>query len=211
MAQSKKTDNLFRDKLNYLEVVPKDDSWAQVQQGLQTKATPWGWYGAGMVAAVMLIILSFIKWPSTTYLEKNQITGSIDHPKIQIPAWLDSPLIKVDKKVELQPNQTLAKAPTKRMIETAEMDNTTTEGKLAMEQLTPIRNITTIEKVNTHELVKIEDHENITIKITYIAAESYENEDRNKLSKVISVAQKLTPADMLADIRDAKNNLLNRN
>ena len=53
------------------------------------------------------------------------------------------------------------------------------------------------------------------VKITYIAS----NPDRRefdlptleKLSKVISKAQELTPGELLADIRDAKHHLLNRN
>lgn len=213
MAQSNKTDSLFRDRLISLEVSPMEDSWSGVQQGLERKATPWGWYGVSLAIAIVLMVVGFLLWPVVSNVERSQIVGRIDHPTVQATTWPDASLRKVPKKTPELVNQTLAVNPKIKKYD-SKTRGRNAEEKTATVELQPILNVISIDIAIVDiipEITEIEAQEAMPIKITYIADENAEHQDRNKLNKMIAVAQKLSPADMLADIRDAKNNLLNRN
>ncbi len=213
MAQSNKLDAFFKERINELEVPPMPESWGKVQQSLPSKKTPWAWIGITATAAMIAIAFGlFLFTPKGSISNRGEnIAGQIDHPKTQAIAWpkISRPeVVQTQKKAK--PRQKLVatapiektQQPVTEVVEMPKLAELEPEMKIAIE----------VAKLDIEtEAILEKTEEPKPVKITYIAAETPEGEEKNRLNKMLTAAQKISPADVLADIRDAKNNLLNRN
>jgi hypothetical protein len=214
MAQSDKIDELFRAKLFDLEATPMVASWDQVQKQMTKKRTPWSWYAASIAAAVTLILVSIVLlFPSQK--KSTYISGQVDHPVLMNRIYPATP-VRIDTEVAhavIQPKKAVLKYKTKpAIIENHEeqLVEITISEEIAPISVAAISDLT--EEVIETNITLLEAPTTDVIKITYIANESKdENEEKNRLNKMLTAAQKLSPAEVLADLRDAKNHLLSRN
>ncbi|MEO9477463.1 MAG: hypothetical protein ABJG41_18095 [Cyclobacteriaceae bacterium] len=217
MAQSNKTDELFSSRLEGLEMMPSDAAWAQVQSGLNQGKAKWFIPIMSAAATIALLIVGALIIFKSEDTTKNYLTGINDHPpyeKMEI-SHIAVPERKTQEDTKQKPKliqfvaqSTPANTPLKEKAEVIEIFAPETKS-ISME----------IAEVKTPEVITIHssDVENeialAPIKITYIAqSEGSESEPIvGKINRVVEVAKHTSPAELLADLRDAKSNLLRRN
>ncbi len=203
-------DRLFREGLDQFEMTPAPASWDQVQgqiAGKKNKVIIW------QVAAAISIIFTaaLVIWNYIPEENNAPYVASIDHPsatKTFNYEW-NVPTTNKSRKVE----KTREEAPAiKTPLETREQILTR---KFEMLSLASI-NETSIkselkENIRLIDINGIEIPEN-KVKITYIASNKPDTTKTNNFGQFLEYLSKdLEPATLLADIRDAKNQLLSRN
>ena len=212
-------DRLFREKLDQLEVKPSSNAWSQVEKQIRPNKTPVIYWVA---ASVSLLLVSWIVWPEATPEQQlKPIASEVDAPSpVDMPEFVMPVLQEAEEKQQIknplrkpqaQPqfavnNQEVQKVEEKEQLPIMEVENKT---MVAMEEIEEPK---IIEEV-TEEPAKAEFR---AVKITYIAsseATSKENvqktDSTGMLKKFIAFTDKIDPGDMLADIKTAKDNLLN--
>ena len=213
-------DRLFREKLDHLEVKPSSNTWSQVEKQIRPNKTPIIYWVA---ASVSLLLVSWIAWPEATPEQQSTpIASEVNAPnQVGIPTFV-MPVIKEAeekqqiknplRKPQAQPQfavnnqEEVQKVEEKEQLPIMEVENKT------MVALEEVEEPQIIEEV-TEEPAKAEFR---MVKITYIAssgATSKENvqktDSTGMLKKFIAFTDKIDPGDMLADIKTAKDNLLN--
>jgi len=203
-------DRLFREGLDQFEMAPAPASWDQVQgqiAGKRNKMIIW------RVAAAIIILISatlvIINWGNDEI--NTQYISAVDHPsdtekfrfEWKIPE--DMPT-KGNTQVEKVQPQSKVPAPDKQEILTKQFETLT----LASINETKID----FELNGNIQLIDLKGKEITTekIRITYIASNTPDTTKTNNFGQIWEYLSKdLQPATLLADIRDAKNQLLSRN
>lgn len=220
-----KIDRLFREKLGHTEVTPSSKAWSQVEKQIRPKKTPIYYW---IAASVSLLFISWMVWPeapqnsmtsaiaSEASYPVNQGTPDFILPTIELPQTKEEysiPIRKVQK--QSKPTQQFAvieikeKKPEIIKDIAPEMEELNTETAVAEVELeTPA----ILEDVKE----EVEKPSFRAVKITYIAStttetkeEAQKNDSTGVLKKFIAFTEKIDPGDMLADIKTAKDNLLN--
>lgn len=213
-------DRLFRENLDQLEITPSAEGWNQVRDQITKKKS--GWIIPVRVAAAVTIVLT----TTITLLILGESTGgqqpisSIDHP-IQAPA--------LDLEINIPEQNQIAKKTGQSIKQNLVDDNKIKEKINSQEQeegsAVQIMSTLVITGINrpligsdfsTKNLKLVDDQhepELPSIKITYIASEESASDSTktSKISKVFAFAKDVSGSDLLADLRDAKNNLFKRN
>lgn len=222
-------DRLFREKLDQLEVTPTANAWSQVEKQIRPKKTPVVYWVA---ASVSLFLISWLVWPDAGSEQLTPIASEVSHPVYQGQPELVLPVLEKNdedessKEVQTKkPHHTPAtKSTSKPQVQLA--INKTLDEKQEIEevpQLSEVEPKTVVAEVEVDQpsiLDEVEEEvskpEFRTVKITYIASSTNnEPEDAPKadstsaLKKFIAFTEKIDPGDMLADIKTAKDNLLN--
>lgn len=220
-----KLDQLFRHKLEAAEIAPKASSWEQVQGQLTQQKRAW--MPVWQIAASITVLLAFGISAYLMQPSKKQFLSASDSPKRQYPLQfkasadtlsLENP--KTEKSVPVVPTKDTQKPDTRK----TDMKENKTEyfvpehdQWMAVEK-TEFQNLEVDLPVTfPRELTKQSSPLGEvlpTIKITYIASQSVDEPDLlmpDRLNKVVSLARQVSPADMLADLRDAKDQLFRRN
>ncbi|WP_420317982.1 hypothetical protein [Ekhidna sp.] len=217
-------DRLFREKLDQMEVTPSSKSWSQVEKQIRPKKTPVLYWVA---ASISLLIMSWFVWsdrPSQTETF-NPIASEVNHPLPSRTPEFIVPVVKAeDKKPVIKKSPEPRKESTIQPQFAENSEKATNEDKL--EEL-PILEVESKTMVATEDVEKPEILENVkesinkpefrTVKITYIASSNNNSVQANTektdstgvLKKFIAFAEKIDPGDVLADIKTAKDNLLN--
>ncbi|WP_370089864.1 hypothetical protein [Ekhidna sp.] len=221
-------DRLFREKLDQLEVTPSANAWSQVEKQIRPKKTPVVYWVA---ASVSLFLISWIVWPDSSTEHLTPIASEVSHPVYQghpefvLPVLEESDEDQSSKKQSKQPqNAPASRKNNKPQVQFAV--NETPDTQQEVEETLPLAEVesktmvaevevdqpTILEEVK-EEVIKPEFR---TVKITYIASStSNEPEGAPKadstsaFKKFIAFTEKIDPGDMLADIKTAKDNLLN--
>lgn len=221
-------DRLFREKLDQLEVTPTTNAWSQVEKQIRPKKTPVVYWVA---ASVSLFLISWLVWPDAGS-ELTPIASEVSHPIFQghpelvLPVLVKNDKDESSKKVQTKkPQHTPAtKSTSKPQVQLA--INSTLDEKQKIEeapQLSEVEPKTVMAEVKVDQPAILDEvkeevskPEFRTVKITYIASSTNnEPEDAPKadstsaLKKFIAFTEKIDPGDMLADIKTAKDNLLN--
>ncbi|MFY0599976.1 MAG: hypothetical protein JXR03_09920 [Cyclobacteriaceae bacterium] len=227
MDQLNKTDDFFSSRLTSIEVEPSADSWAKVQGQIGKKVTPW--YLNKVAAAILLLFTS----ATLVYLvstgkedDKNALIGeTIVSPSIDETIGFESPNILSAKTQNTAVHS--KKAIKKESIAIAVKKTEAVKKDISMtnmesiEILSPPRiainfleNNQPNEKPDIHkgnnESIKLEQQR---VKIIYIAKSESPESDRanDKFNRVRTVAQNVSPSNLLADLRDAKDNFFAMN
>ncbi|MFT6868255.1 MAG: hypothetical protein ACJA08_003105 [Cyclobacteriaceae bacterium] len=213
MAQLNKTDDFFRSKLYSAEVAPAINSWAQVQKGIGTNVTPW-YVGIGKIAAVGIVLITAAV--VLFYLPKKDekwLAGMTDHPMIEIKSNVEIivPELEIRSLVNhKKPAKTDAKKPA--AINVYEPIIVLAK-ELEVDRITP--QVFTIEPKEM-TLIEIANNRSVKtpqVKITYIASSENPDSDQplERINRVVVAAQQVSPSELLADLREAKNHLLGFN
>jgi len=218
-------DRLFREKLDALEITPSEGAWTQVEKQIQTKKAPTFYW---IAASVTLLLLSWLIWPAQDQSTGTYAASEVDHPMIEMQPDFNVPVAitleeekevkritpKIRKPAQTSKIQTLLATNkedkvTEDRVELSEQIETKT--MVVQEELkVPIIEDTVLPENEMEKMMS-------TAKITYIASSNkeltYESEQKsdttNAIKKFIAFAEKIDPGEMLADIKTAKDNLLN--
>lgn len=216
-------DRLFREKLDAFEQAPSKGAWAEVEKQIRPKKTPTMYWVA---ASVSLLLISWVIFPFNQQETFTPIAGEVTHPVFEKTQDFVLPVIEEVKKEtktkKERPKKQSAsqsqfaanmdiqvkKQPVLEDIEPLELDSKTAVAEVAQEQ--PVIRKEVIEQVEKPEFR--------TVKITYIASAGNTSETEvakskadstSTLKKFIAFAEKIDPGDVLADIKTAKDNLIN--
>lgn len=219
MAQLNKTDDFFKSKLYNAEIEPSIEAWAQVQKTIGESTKPW-YAGLGKIAAAVALVVTTIFIFNSTKKEEQWLADVVDHPVLIPNKTFEIIVPEIVKNTQLVKNEISVQnqKPKKKTIELIHNAPTKTLEKDLIATLE-------IEKIEP-ELISIELEERLPIlkesknnsgpkpvKITYIAASENPEPDQpiEKFSRVVEAAQHVSPSELLADLRDAKNNLFGLN
>jgi len=220
-------DRLFREKLDGNEVNPSPKSWNEVEKQIGGKKKPtilW------IAASVSILALTWFIWSENQMSSIEIASKEIDHPVLLKNSELTSPVAAVlpeQKKVDLRVRKVSNATPSASAVASitispkevlkVEKNEVAEDSKnlVAMEE-TPLlpEEDTAIEVVPEEVLSPVYK----TVKITYIASSSSKessevatakSDSTGVLKKFIAFTEKIAPGEVLADIKTAKDNLLN--
>ncbi len=222
-----KIDRLFREKLDSYEVTPSDQSWLEVEKkiGAAKSSTKFYW----IAAAVSVIIVSWVVWPQNKVENLTPIASEVNHPVLEtqiefewaIPA-VENVIVKDEPKVIKQSTvQLVAQEPIKDQVDQVleevikdvpevELNTRTAVAEVEIEEENPQLEIeNTIEKP-TESKIKVDLSK---VKITYIAANAAEKKQEKDsvgaFKKLIAFAGKISPGEVLADLKTKKDDFIN--
>jgi len=216
-------DRLFREKLDQMEVKPSSNAWSQVEKQIRPNKTPMIYWVA---ASVSLLFVSWIVWQEAA--PEQQFTPIASEVNAPPPADIPEFVVPVIDKGEEKPKGAFMKPVREKPMQTQFASNQQEEPKEEkVDEQVPVMEVETKTMVAEAEIEAPEIVDKVTeeetagpeyraVKITYIAsAGSGAKEDIQKsdstgvLKKFIAFTEKIDPGDMLADIKTAKDNLLN--
>ncbi|MEO9482155.1 MAG: hypothetical protein ABJG47_01860 [Ekhidna sp.] len=222
-----KIDRLFREKLDQIEGTPSPKAWSQVEKQIRPKKTPIVYLVA---ASVSLLLISWIIWPEDSQANLTPIASEVNRPVNQrIPDFVIpeidgaedkqtegmKPLQKTTQRPQVQTqfasNKSMDENPQIQKDLVPEIDNVSTEAVVAEVEMEEPVILDEVKEVIEKPAFK-------AVKITYIASnsngkktegEAQKNDSTGVLKKFIAFTEKIAPGDMLADMKTAKDNLLN--
>ncbi len=218
----KRIDRLFREKLNSYEAVPSSSSWDEVKKQIDSKnSTPIYYWVA---ASITLLIVSWVLWPKGTVHDLTPIASAVNQPSMQKALdWSIPEPEKVEKSVATETTQPVMVEPDPATSLVAEEKTQSLEAEqpeeilpLELESKTAVAEAN-VEQTDIDEVLSTEEaliKVDITkIKITYIASSTpkekpQEVDSLKGFKKFIAFAGKLSPGDVLADIREAKDDFI---
>ncbi|MEM0939585.1 MAG: hypothetical protein AAF600_05505 [Bacteroidota bacterium] len=221
-------DRLFREKLDGIEFTPTPKAWNEVEKQIGRKKRPVFYWVA---ASFVLFLLSWMVWPDPTFIDQVAVQ-QVDHP-----TRVNKPYFPIPIAVELKDEkhtQTVAKSSSKIAQENAAIQSVEKDTKEEFVTDQPfkiqeqkVKTIMTIKEtpmpaLAIHESkkiladVKAEKTRYGAVKITYIASKArvaenppIKSDSTGVFKKFIAFTDKIDPGEMLADIKTAKDNLLN--
>ena len=213
-------DRLFREKMNQLEVTPSSSSWSQVEKQIRPKKMQSIYWVA---ASITLVLISWIVWPESNSQKFNPIASEVNHPIQPATPEFVVPVIEEKEESADKPQRMQKKAPvqTQFAMNKPEEPKNETVGQVPLVELES-KTMVASEDIEEPQILdevinEVQKPEFRAVKITYIASSGGEGSKENiqkadsttTLKKFIAFAEKIDPGDMLADIKTAKDNLLN--
>ncbi len=232
-----KIDQLFREKLDSHEVTPSDQAWLEVEKriGPSKSSTKFYW----IAAAVSAILITWVVWPEQRMENFTPIASEVNHPELNtdfIFEWA-IPDIKKERIKDVEPKiekpgavQLVAEEPTKNPIkdvvdetileeapvfkidtETAVADTDTQQEEQEAENVLPeaAEIVEEVAEASTDNKIKIDLSK---VKITYIANTAEKEQEKDSVGafkKIMAFAGKLSPGEVLADLKTKKDDLFN--
>lgn len=220
-------DRLFREGVDQLEITPQTQSWKQIQSQLAGKKK-YGWVLSYSIAATFIILIA----ATIVVINYREDTSSnhygyvlADHPVEQKIFSLN---IKDQRRTtpqgvhQKQESRTVAMtAPQHKASNINQASNKTINNNNENLSNFPTLSIAGIQPKeletshpNTHPLSNTGfEHKSVaTIRIIHIAGNSKENEQSVRIGNIItSFSKGASASNILAGIRDAKDNLLRKN
>lgn len=209
-----KLDDLFRETLDQHEITPSGASWGKIQSNLaKNKSAKW-LSPVKIAAAVALVIVASVLLFNPGSSERGGFIAEVNHPverntlewNFNIPEKQDQ--INTTGHSSLATTQPAATADKKKEVETAPgLRDTYTLATITQYQLHPDH-----APMNLPTPKPDPELQQPAIRITYIAATEQDSENpETRLSRVLSMAREVSPTDLLADLRDVKDNFFKRN
>ena len=209
-----KLDRLFREHLDQAEYTPKAESWDAVK-GQISQSSKGGLSIYMKVAAAVVFVLTATWVIIQTQPQSGNVLliSNINHP---IPAstyqW-EWPEIEMETRLDLT-HPVIDTTPKTMMASRQTEEEVMKRTEIPLFDLSAINNIelaVAMERPTLQLAPKAPAPESPNIKITYIATQPSDTTKTNMFSELISLAKETQPMDLLADLRDAKNNLFNKN
>jgi hypothetical protein len=212
MDSKNNIDQLFREKLFSQEVTPSAMAWDQVNQKINKKKPVMIYWAAASISAILFI--SVFIWTKKESSQKIAV-NEIDHPALVDTNWLTIPKKNSVNDIQLGTYASTNTAPSTRSL-ILQVDQLDTEfialNLMVLDSKRP--SVALIwPALDMVKIKKYKPENRPTIKITYIASnqEASDTVKAKAINKFWSVAQSLSTTTVLADLRDAKNNLFVKN
>lgn len=226
-----KIDRLFREKLDSYEAVPSTQAWAEVEKKIGAKSNPSKLYM--IAAAVSLLIITWVVWPQESTLDLTPIAGDVSHPvMIEGPEWSIPVVAKETEEKKPRTHPALVKRPDVQLVAQEPVKKESIIDMKKLEEApqveigteTSVANLDEAEESFIEEATIQEETESVIeqepemikvdlskVKITYIAAEGEKKQETDSVGafkKIIALAGKISPGEVLADIKTAKDDFI---
>lgn len=210
-------DRLFRENLDQFEVTPQASSWEQVQGQIAGKKGFWV-TPIKIAAAIVVLLAATIVVINLSEQEQGDYLSAIDHPEYQdrYSFRLELPSVNLE-------NTVAPVVATQPKIKATETSQTVTE-KSDFEEITyeaisvaSLKNFQLEAELPVRNQLKISGlpkQETPAVKITYIATHQPQTDSLkvNKFNTLIAYfSNDVSPTEILADIREVKDNLFSKN
>lgn len=209
-----KLDQLFRETLDQYEMNPSSQSWDKVQDRLagsqkNTWLTPWR-----IAAAIALLVTAAVLTLTYEPDRPMEFVAGADHPiESETFAWNVQVPDKPTPKKPSEPSLAGAPAPAAPAESLVPEEQPVAYSTLQVARISDFKIDQELPVKTSFPLKTDPDTEPYAIRITYITASTSESpeDSENKLEKVFSIARELSATELLADLRDAKDNIFRRN
>jgi len=212
-------DRLFREKMDGLEVTPSAYSWHRIEKQLKPNRKS-AYYR--VVAAVILLAVSWILIPNQPDSEVQTADIQITHPPAQAIEDFKVPvMITFKEKVKSQKNSPIPVINARQLLSEKSSESETLQDVIKDSSVAELESMKALV-VNVSELPVLEglrvetigekkELRKGTVKITYIASSEADNtpDGTSRFRKFMAFAEKIAPGEVLADMKIAKDNLLN--
>lgn len=203
-------DRLFRENLDQFGVTPASESWGKVESQIAGATKPW-FTPMRIAAAITLLMTAGLLVIMNLTDEKDQnYLSNVDHPELQpVPQWSFELPVETNQPSENQAkNNTPAQKASQQMTSYSEQLTFETFSVAALKPELDLE----ISASITLRGAEIPAPEGPTVRITYIASNQPDSTKQIKLNTLLSyLSNEMSPTDLLADIRDAKDNLFSKN
>lgn len=211
-------DRLFRENLDQFEVTPQASSWEQVQGQIAGKKGFWVTPMKIAVAIVVLLAATIVVINLSEKEQQGDYLSAIDHPEYpdRYSFRLELPSVNLE-------NTAAPVAATQPKVKATETSQTVTE-KSDFEEITyeaisvaSLKNFQLEAELPVRNQLKISGlpkQETPAVKITYIATHQPQTDSLkvNKFNTLIAYfSNDVSPTEILADIREVKDNLFSKN
>lgn len=216
-----KLDQFFRENLDQVEIAPSAEGWRYVQDQLSTKKgnkTGLIWKVAAVVTVLVAATVALWNVPEGS---KQQWISAVDHPVVDDGmTWsFDIPRHHVAHEAA---NEKANKP--QRLISKQNSQSHPSANQMVREEIPTLR-VAALNEPKIEVELDLQDvaipkeqpeEEATYIKITYIASTASkkavrDDDSEGRLTKVLSAAKEVHTLELLADIREAKDNLFRRN
>ena len=221
-------DRLFREKLDAFEVTPSPGSWTSVEKeisSVKSKMIYW------VAASVTLLATLWFVWQDPASSTDSRMISNIDHPQLPTFSEPSAPIAAALSEEQKQPRKAIKASASPEVIRQQTAVLTEVVEKAAAKPEKEAFEIELIETkdvaLETFEIDPINEQDQVApvmgqeassrVKITYIAANTenivvpnqLKDDSTGAIKKFFAFAEKIDPGEMLADIKTAKDNLLN--
>ncbi len=202
-----KLDNIFREGADQFRPTPGPDTWQKIQGELNHEKTSWKFYLGIAASLVVLVVSAIIFMNDTTTTSKSTAVIEGDFgPETVVAADMMIPVKSQDLGIPIKEEKEKITSPIANPV--LEMEPVKTQMLLAQVP-TKIGYMTSINEPIIHE-IKLSEPQQDKIQIQYIADATNDAKDssKGKIGKLLDLAQSTSPAEMLANMREAKDNFL---
>ena len=202
-------DNIFKEQLSGIEITPISVSWNDLEPSLMGQRKTLKWSLLKVAASIILLIgVSLILTRVTSTVDEENISfissENISYPRLLTPnetKWTETSFIMSSQKAS--------------QVILVEEEKSETQLARTVNDKLPILEIQSITKIEITTPDSSLDQNDInylstsaeSIKIRYVAKQS--PSEKFTFDKALGLAQKTSPADLLASLRNAKNEFLN--
>ncbi|MEQ9232299.1 MAG: hypothetical protein RIF46_16580 [Cyclobacteriaceae bacterium] len=218
--ENKKLDRFFQEKLARHETTPSNEAWNQISAELKGKKRPVVWMrvaAAILILAVSAVAVIQLNDNSTTTGEVVYINPDhpvkIETPVFELPVFEKVETVPVEKKTTPARNQKSAR----QFAAVEKTSEPETIELLDAPEIHPIESMALIEMPEPEIIEEVDEAAllpQLSVQITYIASsqpepDTLKTDDKTKMGKLIAKAREISPGDMIASIRETKNNFFN--
>ena len=202
-------DRLFREKVARHEIQPSEEAWKAVNDKIGSRYNPMVWMRVAAAVVVLAVVGAVVfntqDNPETNYTEfiaSNTIDAPQEATQLEWKLEFSEKIVeeettksnfaasvsKVEEKTEVEASIEILEAPTLASIDEVDLTPSMTVGiwDMPVETMIP----------------------QLDVQITYIASAEKED-DKSKVGLWIEKARQLKPGEMLASIRESKNDFFN--
>jgi hypothetical protein len=223
--ENHKIDRLFQDKLSRHEVDPSPQAWEAINAELKKDNKPFIW----LSIAASVALVATIGW----FVLKNEQVGEIN---VHAYATVDQPSLRNAYEWNLPlpaENSVVPKQETKKVVKSEKAKRTSEfvgKENVAVEVTAPKLNgdevLLDIEPIGMDAMANIVEEPmvvveseldttpiqslpGVSVQITYKATPSVPVEEKSRIERLWAKAKEIRPGEMLADIRETKNDFFN--
>ena len=212
-----KIDRLFQDKLARYEVTPTPQAWEKVKAELDGKGKPMIWLRIAASVALLMVSAFLILRSTESVPSESSTFVTPDHPMPLANFQWNLP--EIEPRDEVKKEAKLAPIKTKLVVkETLASVEETQKAIRSFDNLQTIPEMPLIIEIELEEAVavlevvnrvdnKVEALPQFQVQITYKASESPVElpEQKTKVGKLWAKARQIKPGEMLASMRETKN------
>jgi hypothetical protein len=211
-----KIDRLFKEKIEIFEITPAPKSWDEIDGRIGSKSV--NWMLIGRVAAAVLIMLSVSLLFIEDHVESIEVAQNVAVDELVNPDPVKESNVEFIADALVDEDKSMITKEVVPMIVVSDPIHTEIQFELPQPDKMQLLTLTSISyaKIGDH-MIENQQFEVIhagskepKISITYIAeaTPAQEKSSKGKLGKLWQYAKNSSPAEIMADIRDAKDQFL---
>lgn len=208
--ESKKIDQLFREKLGQHQLEPNPESWQLVNDQIQPKTRPMVWMSIAASVTILAVAAFFLLGQHSEGIVDGHLANAPETPASEMIAWpsvtIESYAVASTQELEVnevQPSPRIGERPVEITMEEEVMEMPVALETIKTDFAQPIMASSDLLPNQTISFYQVE--------MTYLAGVQPEEDDRSGIERLWAKAKETSPGEMWGSIRDKKNQLIGFN